>query len=351
MKTPPALILGLLTASLLTPLGHAADAPPYHLLKEIHIGGDGGWDYLSADPAARRLYVSHGTKVVVIDTEKDAVAGEIADTPGVHGIAIGGDLGKLFVSDGKENKVSIVDAKDLKTTAKIDVGQNPDSILFEPGTKEVYAFNGRGSSASVLNAETGQVVATIPLNGKPETGQADPDAGRVYDTLEDKSEVVAIDARTHVITNRWPIAPGEAGSGMAIDPAHHRLFIGCDNHLLVMLDTASGKVTGSVPIGQGVDAVSFDPGTQLVFASCGDGHTTIAHEDAPDKLTVVQTLDTARGARTMTIDPTTHRIYLSTAEFQTPAQPLAPHQRPPLVAGSFKVLVFGNEPPAKSPKS
>ncbi|HEY1490732.1 MAG TPA: YncE family protein, partial [Verrucomicrobiae bacterium] len=207
----------------------------------------------------------------------------------------------------------------------------------EPGQNEVYAFNGRSQSVTVISAASGKVDCTIPLGGKPEFARADPEAGRVYDNLEDKSEVVAIDAKTHSVVNRWPIAPGEAASGMAMDVKNHRLFLGCDNHLIVMLDSESGKVLASVPIGEGVDGAAFDPETKLAFASCGDGTVTIAREDG-DKLTVVQTLPTEKSARTMTIDPATHKIYLPAAKFEAPEPG---QRRGKMVPGSFKILVYG----------
>jgi len=315
-------------------------AEPYHLLKEIPVGGDGGWDYCSVDSAAARLYVSHGTKVVVIDLAGYKVVGEIANTPGVHGLAPAPDLGKGFVSCGRENKCAIVDLKTLEMLSKVETGQNPDGMLYEPGQQEAYMFNGRGQSATVIDAKAGTVVATIALGGKPEFAQADSKAGRVYNNLEDKSEVVAIDTKTHAVVNRWPIAPGEEASGMAFDEKNHRLFLGCGNKLMVMMDSLTGKVVGSVPIGDGVDANAFDPGTMLAFASCGDGTVTIAHEDAPDKLTVVQTLKTERGARTMTIDPKTHKIYLASAKFEPAPEG---QRRGKMVPDSFKILVFGME--------
>ena len=315
-----------------TAICHADDL--YHFIKEIPVAGDGGWDYLSVDSAARRLYVSHATKVVVIDIDKDTVVGEITNTPGVHGLAPAPELGRGFVSCGRENKAAIVDLKTLEILSKVDTGQNPDGMLYEPGQQEAYMFNGRSGSATVIDAKAGKVVATVALDGKPEFAQADPTAGRVYDNLEDKSEVVAIDTKKHEVVNRWPIAPGEEASGMAIDVAHHRLFLGCGNKMMVMMDNTSGKVVGSVPIGDGVDANAFDPETQLAFASCGEGTVTIAHEDSPDKLTVVQTLKTQPRARTMTIDPKTHRIYLATGERNVP--------------NTFKILVYGSEKtPAK----
>ena len=336
-------VLSLVACGLATVAVCRAEGP-YHFLKEIPVGTDGGWDYLSVDPAAHRLYVSHGTRVVVIDTAGDSVVGEITNTPGVHGLAPAPELGRGFVSCGRENKAAIVDLKTLQTLSKVETGQNPDGMLYEPGQQEAYMFNGRGQSATVIDAKSGKVVATVPLGGKPEFAQADSKAGRVYDNLEDKSEVVAIDTKTHEVVNRWPIAPGEEASGMAIDVAHHRLFLGCGNKLMVMLDNTSGKVVASVPIGDGVDANAFDPGTQLAFASCGNGTVTIAHEDAPDKLTVVQTLETQRGSRTMTIDPSTHRIYLAAARFDAPAEG---QRRGRMVPGSFKILVYGMESAGK----
>jgi DNA-binding beta-propeller fold protein YncE len=309
----------------------------YHLLKEIPGGNDGGWDDLTVDSVSHRLYVSHATKVVIIDLANDTVAGEVTNTPGVHGIAVAPELNRGFTSNGRENKVGIFDLKTLATLSKVGTETNPDAIVFDPGQNEVYAFNGRSQSATVISATTGEVVCTITLGGKPEFARADPKAGRVFDNLEDKSEVVAIDAKTHSVVNRWPIAPGEAASGMAIDEKNHRLFLGCDNHLMVMLDSQSGKVLASVPIGDGVDGAAFDPETKLAFASCGDGTVTIAHEDG-DKLTVVQTLTTEKSARTMTIDPATHKIYLAAAKFEAPEPG---QRRGKMVPGSFQILVYG----------
>jgi YVTN family beta-propeller protein len=335
------LAIGLLSLVTLS----AADSPGYHFLKEIPIGGDGAWDYLSVDPAARRLYVSHATKVVVVDIDNYTIAGEIPDTPGVHGFAIAPESRHGFSSNGREAKVSMVDLETLKLISKVDTGQNPDCILYNPGQQEVYAFNGRGDSATAIDAKTGAVVATIPLGGKPEFGAADPDAGRVYSNLEDKSQIAVIDAKEHKVLNSWSIAPGEEASGMAIDTAHHRLFIGCHNKVMEMIDTESGKVVGSVPIGAGVDANAFDPGTQLAFSSNGDGTVTIAHEDGPDKLRVVQTLATGPRMRTMTLDTKTHRIFLAAAKFEAQAEQPAGggRQRPKMIPGSFKIMVYGTE--------
>jgi DNA-binding beta-propeller fold protein YncE len=336
--------------SLITSLGILSTAPSlraadtnvhYQLLKAIAIGGEGGWDYVSVDAGARRLYVSHAQKVVVVDLETNAVVGEVTGTPGVHGFAIAPDLGRGFASNGQEGTVSIVDLKTLQTVSKVTTGQNPDAILYEPQHREVYAFNGRSASATVFDAATGIVRATIPLPGKPEFAVGDPAAGRIYNNIEDKSLVVAIDTSAHTVAATWPIAPGEEASGLAIDLAAHRLFIGCSNKLMVMMDSASGKVLGSVPIGPGVDANAFDAGIGLAFASSSDGTLTVARVDAQGALQVLQTLDTPRRARTMTIDPTTHRLYVPAAEFGTPvAGPDGKPGRPPIVPGSFKVMVY-----------
>jgi len=339
------LTFALITAMLLSfaLVSAHGDDVDYQLLKTIPVGGEGGWDYLSVDSAGRRLYLSHTSKAVVIDLDKEVVVGEIADTPGIHGVAIAPKLGRAFTTNGRENKVSIVDLKTLKTLSKVATGENPDAIYYEPLREEVYSFNGRSKDATVIDAKTGQVVVTIPLGGKPESAQSD--GGRVFVNIEDKNEVAVIDTAEHEVVARWPIAPGEGASGMAIDVKHHRLFLGADK-LMVMLDYASGKVVGSVPIGDGVDANSFDPATQLAFASCRDGTVTIAHEDAPDKLTVVQTLKTARGSRTMTLDPATHKIYLSAADYENGSEG---QRRPNAVPGSFKVLVFGPDASEATP--
>src|SRR5882757_9435574 len=285
---------------------------PYKFLNEIPIGGEGGWDYVTVDAAARRLYLSHATKVVVVDLTKNAVNGEIGDTPGVHGFIVAPELERGFASNGKESKASIVDLKTLRTISKIETGTNPDALVYEPVRGEVYFFNHSGNSATVVNVKTASVVSTIALGGSPEFAVANGAAGRVYCNIEDKSEVAVIDTAKHQVVARWPLAPA------------------------------------TVPIGAGVDACAFDDSTQLAFASCGDGTTTIAKEETPEKLTVVQTLTTERGARTMALDPQTHRIYLPTAKFQPPPTPSpgASPSRPTIVPNRLKLPVYG---PADAP--
>jgi YVTN family beta-propeller protein len=322
---------------------------PYQFVTEIPIGGEGGWDILTIDSAASRLYLSHATKVVVVDLRKNAVIGEIADTPGVHGFVAIPEIQRGFSSNGKESKSSVVDLTTLKTTSKIDTGPNPDAVVYEPRHGEVYVFNHTGNSVTVINAKAATVSATIPLGGNPEFAVVDEAAGRVYCNIEDKSEVAVIDADKHEVVAHWSLAPGEEPSGIALDATHHRLFSGCHNKMMVMLDTESGKVVDAVPIGAGVDGCAFDDERRLAFASCGDGTTTIAREGAPDKLTVLQTLKTERGARTMTLDPKTHRIYLPSAQFQAPPSPSPGMSagRPSVVPNTLKLLVYG---PAESVK-
>ncbi len=321
----------------------AATKEKYKFLREIPIGGEGGWDILTVDSPAHRLYLAHASKVVVVDLEKNAVAGEITDTPGVHGFIAVPELQRGFSTNGKEAKASVVDLATLKTISKVETGEGPDALVYEPHHGEVYVFNHKGNSATVIAAKTASVVATIPLGGSPEFAAVDEAAGRVYCNLEDKSEVIAIDTTKHEIVARWPVAPGEEPSGIALDAAHHRLFSGCHNKMMTMLDTGTGKLVATVPIGAGVDGCAFDDATQLALASCGEGATTIAQEETPDKLTVVQTLPTERGARTMTIDPRTHRIYLPSAQFQPAPSPSpgASPGRPTIVPNTLKLLVYG----------
>lgn len=327
----------------------AADEGPYKFLSEIPIGGEGGWDILTIDSLTHRLYLSHATKVVVVDLAKNAVAGEVTDTPGVHGFAVAPDLQRGFSTNGKEAKVSVVDLKTLSTISKVDTGESPDALVYEPRRGEVYVFNHTGNSATVIDAKTANVVSTIPLGGSPEFAAADSAAGRVYCNLEDKNEVVVIDTAKHQVAARWLVAPGEEPSGIAFDAAHHRLFAGCHNKMLAILDTETGKVVATVPIGAGVDGCAFDDATQLAFASCGDGTTTIAKEETPQKFTVVQTLKTEPRARTMALDPQTHRIYLPSAQFQPPppASPGASPARPTIVPNTLKLLVYGLAESAK----
>lgn len=313
-----------------------------HVLRKVKAGGDGGWDYLTVDAAARRLYVSRSTRVLVFDADTLAPVGEIPNTAGVHGIAIAPELGRGFVSDGRSSTVTVFDTRTLKTLEEIKVtGENPDAILYDGASSRVFTFNGRTGNATAIDAASGKVVGTIPLGGKPEFAQADG-TGKIFDNLEDKSEIVVLDAKTLAVTARWPLAPCEEPSGMAIDRDHRRLFVGCSNSMMAEVDSGSGKVVATVPIGKGVDANAFDGDTGLAYASTGEGTLTIAREDG-DRLTVVENVPTQRGARTMALDPKTHHAFLVTAEFGPPPPATAeqPRPRPAILPGTFVILEVG----------
>lgn len=338
--------IGLL---LFLPVAFGKVLPPaagYHVVKKIPVGGEGGWDYLMMDSAARRLYVSHATKVVVIDVDKDQVVGEIAGLKGVHGIAIAPDLNRGFTSNGGDASSTIFDLKTLKTIGSVKTGGNPDAIIFDPASKRVFTFNrtraAADASATVFDAATGEVAGTIPLGGRPEFAVTDG-KGQIFVNLDDKSEIAVIDSRKLTITNRWPLAPGKGPSGLAMDVKNRRLFSVCgDNQKMIVMNADNGKIVADVPIGKGTDAAAFDPGTGLAFSSNGEGTLTVVHEDSPDKFSVVENAKTQPRARTMALDVKTHRVYLSTAEYgPAPAATTEqPNPRPAMVPGSFSVLVL-----------
>jgi DNA-binding beta-propeller fold protein YncE len=325
----------------------ALAAPPapdsgYRLIKKVHLGGEGGWDYLMMDNAARRLYISHSTHVIVLDADTYEVVGDIPDTPGVHGVALAPEFGRGFTSDGQAAKVTIFDLKTLKKIGEAKTGEGPDGILYDPASKRVFTFNGRANSSTAIDAATGDVAGTIDLGGRPEFAVSD-EAGHIYNNLEDKSEELEIDSRSLKILHRWPLAPCESPSGMAIDREHRRLFVGCHNEMMAVLDADTGHVIATVPIGRGVDANRFDPGTGLAFSSNGDGTLTVVREESPGKFSVVENVPTERGARTMALDLKTHRIFTVTAQFgpMPPPKPGERFRRPPILPDTFELLVFG----------
>jgi DNA-binding beta-propeller fold protein YncE len=315
-----------------------AAEPGYHVIKKLPLGGEGGWDYLSVDSAARRLYVSRGNHVMVVDLETDKLAGDIPDTQGVHGIAIAPELNRGFTSNGRANTSTIFDLKTLKVLGQVKTGTNPDAILYDPASKKVFTFNGRSNDATAFDAATGEFAKTIPLGGKPEFAQTDG-KGKIYVNIEDTSEVVEIDSQKLEATKRFSLKPGDGPSGMGLDAEHHRVFSGCRNKMMTILDADSGKLISTVAIGQGVDGNGFDPGTGLAFSSNGDGTLTVVRESSPGKFEAAETVATERGARTMTIDPKTHNIYLPTAQF--PPTPEGSRQRPAPIKDSFVILVVG----------
>jgi DNA-binding beta-propeller fold protein YncE len=332
--------LAVLVAAASLPLAAVGD--PYAPVKQIQVGGEGGWDYVSVDPASHRLYVSHATKIVVADTESGKVIGEIPDTAGVHGFAIAQDLGRGFSSNGRANTSTIVDLATLKAIGTVATGGNPDAIMYEPDRREVYTFNGTGHSTTVFEAATGKVVATTGLGGKPEAAVYDKPSKRIFVNIEDTTEIVAIDATTHLVAARFTLTGCEEPTGLAYDPALHRPFSACANEKMTVTDSVSGKVVTTIPIGAGADGAAYDPTTRLAFASNGgDGTVSIAHLDTPNRLTVVQTLPTRISGRTMILDPVSHRIYVPAAD--TMPNP-AGRGRPLPVNGTLEILVFGLAP-------
>jgi DNA-binding beta-propeller fold protein YncE len=328
---------GLLYLLLLT----AAPANAYHLAHEVKIPGDGGWDYLAFDGAAHRIFVSHGTRVEVIDAKQLTVIGAIDDTPGVHGIALAQALGRGYVSAGASGNVVVFDLKTLARITEIKAtGENPDAILYEPSTQRVFTFNGRGRNVTVIDAVHDQVIGTIAVDAKPEFAVTDG-AGHIFVNLEDRNSLAEIDAAGMKVSHTWPLEGCEEPSGLAFDVGHRRLFSVCGNRVMAVVDSSDGHVLARLPIGEGVDGAGYDPGKRMAFASCGDGNLTVVQEISAEKFAVKENVATRRGARTMTLDPATHRVFLSTAQRgQAPAATAEqPRPRAPVIPGTFELLV------------
>jgi DNA-binding beta-propeller fold protein YncE len=316
------ILCSLPTTAYLPAAAQSGGASGYHLIKKVKLGGVGGWDYLEVDAATHRLY--------------------IPDTQGVHGIAFAAEFNKGFTTNGRTSDSTIFDLTSLKVIGNTKTDKDTDAVIYDPFSKRVFTFNGDANTASAIDAASGTLVGTFPLGGGPEFGASDG-KGKMFVNLEDKSALVKFDAKTLKIENTWPLAPCESPSGLAIDAAHEILVVGCHNKLMTFVDGNSGKVIGTVPIGQGVDANRFDPVTGYAFASCGDGTITIAHEDSPTKFSSVETIQTQRGARTMALDYATHTVYTVTADFgETPAAtPEHPRPRPAIIPDTFILLVYG----------
>jgi len=327
--------------ALAAPGVHAGLVPQYHLAHEVPLPGDGGWDDLTFEQGGHRLFIAHGTEVQVVDTETLTLAGTVAETPGVHGIALAPDLGRGYVSAGRANSIVVFDLKTLARLKEIETtGENPDAIVYEPATQRVFSFNGHGRNATAIDARSEAVIGSIALDAKPEFGVADG-KGHVYVNLEDRNSIAAIDARKLAVTAVWPLAGCEEPTGLALDVAGRRLFAGCGNKVMAVVDAASGRMLGTAPIGEGVDGTRYDPAAHLAFASCGEGvltAVTLTPVGAPE---VAQSLTTQRGARTMALDERSHRIFLVTANFgpPPPATPERPHPRPAILPGTFRLLV------------
>jgi len=311
----------------------------YHVSGKIQIGGEGGWDYITMDSAARRLYISHGAKVVVVDVDSEKIVGEIPNTQGVHGIAIAPGLNRGYISDGRTNDVTVFDLKTLKEVGRISTGQNPDAILYDPHSNRVFTFNGRSNDSSVIDTATDKVVATIPLGGKPEFSATDG-SGKVWVNIEDKNEIAEIDAGNAKVTKTYPLEGCDEPSGLAMDTKAHHLFSVCGNKVMIVSDPGAGKVVAKVPIGQGPDAAGFDPGLGFAYSSNGEGTLTVVRQSG-GKYEVVENATTQRGARTMAVDTKTHKVYMPTAQFGPAPAPTqdVPHPRPSMVPGSFVILV------------
>ncbi len=334
MKKP----LWLLTSFIvLCAFGNVPTKPVYHQIKKIAIGGEGGWDDLTFDASAHHLYITRGTHVMVLDTQTDKVVGDIPNTPGVHGVAICPKLHRGFTSNGRENTVLIFDTMTLKEIQRVPVGTNPDAILFDSATNRVFTFNGRSNDVTAIDAATGKVLGTIPVGGKPEFAASDG-KGMVFANIEDKSEIVAIDAKKLTVKSHWSISPVEEPSGISFDKAHRRLFAVGSNKMMAVVDADTGKVVATPEIGSGPDGSGFDPALGVAFSPNGrDGTLTVVHEDGKNSFSVAGTVPTQTGARTMTLDPKTHRVYLITATFK----PSTGAGRPAMEPNTAVILVYG----------
>jgi DNA-binding beta-propeller fold protein YncE len=334
-------LLGL--AALAAPTAPTAGAPPqgYHVARTAVLGGDGGWDYVALDTAGGRLFIARQNRVMVVDPGSGKLEAEIPGLEGAHGIAFAYETGRGFATSGADSAVTVFDLKTLRVLGHTTVAPDDDAILYDPATRRIFTFNGDAHSASVIDPASGRRIGTVDLGGAPEFGVSAGD-GKLYVNLADKSAVVEIDAAALKVTRQWSLAPCEAPTGLAIDRAHHRLFSGCRNRLMAISDATTGRVIATAPIGQGVDACRFDAGTGLAFASNGDGTLTVIHEDAPDRFSVVATVPTKRGARTMELDERTHRIFTVTADFGPAPAATAerPRPRPGIVPGTFTLLVL-----------
>ncbi len=332
MKTKLLTIATLFLFICVTGINAQAQNANYKIAGTIHLTGNGGWDYLSVDEINQNLFVSHSSQVNVVNLKKNEQIAEIPETPGVHGVAIANDLNKAYISCGRDASVLVIDLTTFKTIEKVQVtGQNPDCILYDSFSKKVFTFNGRSSNATVLDANTLKVLATIPLAGKPEFAQTDGN-GKIYVNIEDKSSLAVINATTMKVENLWSISPGEEPTGLQLDNKNHRLFSVCSNKLMVVTDALNGKIIATAPIGAGCDGVAFDPENRHIYASNGEGTMTVIQQVNADEYKVMENVETKRGARTITVDKTNHHLYLSFAEYEPGTE------RRPAKPNTFSVL-------------
>ena len=308
----------------------------YKLADRVKLGGEGGWDYLVFDSTANRLFITRGTHVMVVDAKTLQVTGDIPDLSGVHGVALAPELGRGFITSGGDNMLAIFDLKTLKVLDKVKVGERPDAVLYDASAKRVYTFNAKSQDSTVVDAASGKVVGTVPLGGKPETGVADG-KGNVFVNIEDQSEIVRIDTAKLTVAEHFPMAGCDDPSALVFDTAHRRLFAGCGSKIVAVVDPDAGKLVTTVDIGAGVDAGAFNPKTQQLFMSCGEGVLTVIHQDGPDKYSVVQSVPTVKGARTMALDTASGTVYLVTAQFDPTPPPAG--QRRKVLPDTFELLV------------
>jgi YVTN family beta-propeller protein len=320
-KSPVLLICGMLLISVVAIAG-----VNYQLLKKVPVPGTGGWDYITVDSAGRRIYISHSSQVEVLDADSFAQVGTIPNTPGVHGIAVASEAGRGYISAGKADSAIVFDLKTLKPLGEIKVGKKPDAIIYEPATKRIYVMNGDSDSITALNAADGSVAGTIDLGGGPEFAVSDG-KGNVYVNLEEKNETLHIDATALKVRDRWPLAPCGTPTALALDTTNHRLFVGCRSKHLAVLNADTGQIVATAPIGERVDAASFDPTTKLVFLSTGDGKVLAFHQDSPDKYSLAQEIVTKTGAKTFGYDPRTQNLIVPTSN-----------------NGAMEVLVYSKTP-------
>jgi len=328
--------------SLVWPSLSLAQTLQYRLVKSLKVGGEGGWDYLTADAQARRLYVSRGSHVMVFDMDRDSLVGDLPNTPGVHGVALARKLNRGFTSNGRDSSITAFDLQTLQPVRTVRItGRNPDAIAYDSVTNRVFTFNGASANASVIDASTLEQVGSIDLGGKPESGVPDG-KGMIYVNIEDRNEVIAFDTRAMKVKAHYSLAPCEEPTGMARDNARGRLIIGCSNKTMAVMDEKTGKIIATIEVGSGVDAAAFDPSSQLAFTSNGEGTLSVVRENADGTFSTVATVPTKRGARTMALDPKTHKIYMSTAQFDPAPEPTADRPRPraPVIPGTFTLLVL-----------
>jgi hypothetical protein len=322
-------------------VAQSAGGNAYHVVKQIKLGGDGRWDYIAVDTAANRLFIARQDRVMVVDPDNGKLLGEVRGLDGAHGVALDYATNHGFATSGRDSSVVMFDLKTLKVLGRTRAADDADAILYDPASKQVFTFNGDANSSTVIDPVSGQAVGSIALGGKPEFGVTAGN-GKLYVNIEDRAEVVEIDAAARKVIRRWSLAPCTEPTGLAIDRVHHRLFSGCHNKMMAISDVARGRVITTVPIGGGVDGDGFDAASGLAFSSNGEGTLTAVHEDSPTKFRPVSTVPTQRGARTMALDPRTHRIFTVTAELGPPPAPTKeqPHPRPTIVPGTFTMLVL-----------